>query len=205
MKQIKNYFIDDDKIIVNYDNETADVRDYTIAEEKKILHMMKEQVLDNKEEYEYAKYMLDLDKKPKKKFLIAYAISLGLTAAVIVTALSVSIWALFGLIATMEASFLFKGVLKEYNEDEIKREEFIKKYEKDIYLIEHSDALSNAKILEPKALDGVSEETQKYIISSNLDEHIPILNLNSIEEIPQSDLEIINDNVVANGKVLTLK
>jgi len=203
-KEIKNYYVDKEhnEIYVSFNNDTGEVRDYSLAEEKKILHTMKEQVLANKEKYEASKLKLELEKKPTKRFMIAYAISLGLSAATVAAALSVSIWCLFGLILTVNGAVLFKGVLNEYIEAEAEYQDFIKKYEKDIYLIEHSEALSNEKILAPKALDGVSEETQKYIISSNLDPHIPILNLNSIEDIPSSDLEQINDNV---EKVLKLK
>jgi len=192
-------------IEIHYSNKSVKTTQYSIVEFKKLLYLMKEQVLQNQEKYEEVLRNISTVQKGLKKYLCFLIINiitiLGLT-------LTAFMFKPFFLVLALLLTFSLVKSCKKVKVEYINQKNmlsFIEDHEKNMYFLENNDIFSNEQVLSDDALDNVSKSTVTYIISSNLDENIPILNLSSIEDIPQSDLEQIRENITSHAPVLKIK
>ena len=200
---IKNYSVDDNKkiIIINYSDGTFKELDYSLADEKRILYLMKEQIMNYKSSYDSLVVNRNEKIKLEKMSLKLLSVSILLSLISIIGAITLNLYLLLILLFSVTC---IVGLGNQYidiinNLKEIDKE--IDNYEKSIYLIEHNSSFTNEKVLDKENLLGVSNKTIDFINNSKNNLRVPIINLNNIDIFSQEDLEKINENV----KVLSLK
>ncbi len=179
--EIKIYYADDDNLTVPY----------SIKEEIKILNQMKKQI-------RYYDHFIDNAKSEKSilKFRKIVALMAASYGAVIfgylgIGALVLGSAGLFVMPTIVMDALIIMAIKRRYDaiDDKIMEiNESINDYNKNVFYIKNEKLFSNERVMRKDVIKNTPTRVKK-VISYNIDKQIPLINLNTLDEISMKDLK----------------
>ncbi len=193
-KFILNYQIENNKIIINYANQTQTTIEYSESTEKLLLQIMKEQVLNRGFYYKIIQLSIKCNEMKSKCFAVMGGLGIG---GIICSDLMFE-YILSGLIAILGVGNMLHLIMRHYEIDEVKND-----FEKNKFFIENEQIFQELDKCNGIFIDTKKEikDFIKEIRTKNFNSEIISPNINDIDKLSYNTIVEIYELIQKNKEL----